>query len=81
MSSAVVPVAAAAGEDSSSLVLALALGAALGLSLLLVAFALTPSWALPRSVLMLVYDKRDILILVGFAAALSIAVAITLAVP
>jgi Flp pilus assembly protein TadB len=81
VSTAVVPVAAAAGEDSSSFLLALALGAALGLSLLVVAFALTPAWALPRSVLMLVYDKREALILLGFAAALSIAVAITFAVP
>jgi hypothetical protein len=74
---AVVPVAAAS-SDSSSLLFPLALGAALGLSLLLVLLALTPAWALPRPMEALVYDRRELLIFVGCAAALSIGLGFTI---
>ncbi len=75
---AVLP-AAAAGSDSSFL-LPLALGFVLGLSLLIIALALTPPWALPRQVQVLVYDRREVMIFGGFAIALSIGLSITLAV-
>jgi hypothetical protein len=76
---AVVPVAAVS-SDSSSLLLPLALGVALGLALLPVALALTPSWALPRPVFALVYAWREALIFAGCGMAVCIALAITFAV-
>jgi hypothetical protein len=76
---AVVP-AAARSSGSSSLLLPLALGAALGLSLLVAVLALTPQWALPGRAQELVYGRREVLAFVGFAAALSIGLALTFAV-
>ena len=61
------------------MLLPLVLGAALGLSLLVAVLALTPAWALPRPVQGLVYGRREVLIFVGFAAALSIGATITFA--
>jgi hypothetical protein len=75
---AVAPVAAVS-SGSSSLLLPLALGAALGLSLLVAVLALTPLWALPRPVAALVYDRREVLIFWGLATALGVGLALTLA--
>jgi hypothetical protein len=77
-SKAVVPVAAVS-PGSSSFLLPLVLGVALGLSLLAVALALTPPWALPRPVLALVYAWREALIFAGCGTALCIGLAITFA--
>jgi hypothetical protein len=66
-----VPVAAA-GSDSSSILLPLAFGVALGFSLLAVVFALTPPWALPGQLLTLVDGRREGMIFGGFATALCI---------
>jgi hypothetical protein len=68
------------GSTSTPVLLTLALGAALGLSLLVVAVALTPSRALPGRMSGLVYDRRPLLIFGGFAVAFSIGVAMTLAI-
>jgi hypothetical protein len=69
-----------ARSDSTPILLSLVLGIALGLSLLLVAVALTPSRVLPGRMVTLVYDRRPVLIFGGFALAFSIALAMTLAV-
>lgn len=67
----VVPVASLSSGSSSSL-LPLLLGIALGLSLVVVGVALTPPWALPRPVGIVVYEQRDQLVYGGIATALSI---------
>jgi len=67
----VVPVASLSSAPSSS-VLPLLLGIALGLSLIVVGIALTPPWALPRAVGIVVYEQRDQLVYGGIATALSI---------
>jgi hypothetical protein len=67
----VVPVAADSGASSSNLLLLL-FGVALGVSLFVVVLGLTPPWALPRPVLALVYNRRDALIFGGFATAAGI---------
>jgi hypothetical protein len=71
---------AGTGSASTPVLVPLVLGVALGLSLLVVAVALTPSRALPRRMLALVYDRRPLLIFGGFAVAFSIGVAMTLAI-
>jgi hypothetical protein len=76
---AVVPVATTT-SDSTSILLPLVLGAALGLSLLVAVLALTPPWALPRSMEELVYARREVLAFWGFATALGIGLALTFAV-
>jgi hypothetical protein len=78
VSKGVVPVATAS-PGSSSFLLPIALGVALGLSLLAVALALTPPWALPRTVQALVYAWREALIFAGCGTALCIGLAITFA--
>jgi hypothetical protein len=75
----VVPTAAAS-SGSSSVLLPLALGTALGLSLLVAVLALTPAWALSGRAQALVYGRREVLVFAGFTAALSIGVTITFAV-
>jgi hypothetical protein len=71
---AVVPVVSVGSRSSSSTLLPILLGAGLGLSLLVVAVALTPPWVLPRTVGAAVYERRDSLVYAGVATALSIAV-------
>jgi hypothetical protein len=66
-----VPVAAA-GSGSSSILLPLLFGVALGFSLLAVVIALTPPWALPGQLLTLVDGRREGVIFGGFATALCI---------
>jgi hypothetical protein len=63
-----VPVAAA-GSGSSSILLPLVFGLALGFSLLVVILALTPPWALPGQLLALVDGRREGVIFGGFAIA------------
>jgi hypothetical protein len=67
----VVPVASADSDSFSSL-LPIVLVGALGLALILIAVALTPSWALPRTVGAVLYERRDSLIYAGIATAVSI---------
>jgi hypothetical protein len=69
----VVPVASVSSGSSSTL-LPILLGVGLGLSLLVVALALTPPWVLPRTVGTVVFERRDSLVYAGIATALSIAV-------
>jgi hypothetical protein len=69
----VVPVANV-GSGSSSTLLPILLGAGLGLSLMVVALALTPPWVLPRTVGTVVFERRDSLVYAGIATALGIAV-------
>jgi hypothetical protein len=71
LGSAVAPVATASSRSFSPL-LALVLVSALALALAIVGIAVTPSRALPRAVGMVVYERRDSLIYVGIATALSI---------
>jgi hypothetical protein len=54
------------------LLLPLLLGLPLAVALLALGIALTPAWALPRTVGMAVYERRDSLIYVAIAMALSI---------
>jgi hypothetical protein len=65
---------ASVGTHSSSTLLPILLAAALGLSLIVVAVALTPPWVLPRTFGAVVYERRDSLIYAGIATALSIGV-------
>ncbi len=58
--------------------LAVVLGIVLGLSLLVMAVALTPPWILPGPVGALVYDRRDYLFYGGVATALSIGLGIVI---
>jgi len=67
----VVPVASISSGSSSSL-LPLLLGIALVLSLIVVAIALTPPWALPRSVGIVVYEQREQFVFGGIATAMGI---------
>ena len=53
--------------------LSLVLGAALGLSLAIIAFALTPAWAMRRSRAVLLRRRRDTLLWAGVTTALAIA--------
>jgi hypothetical protein len=53
--------------------LSLVLGAAVGLSLAIIAFALTPAWAMRRSRAVLLRGRRDTLLWAGLTAALAIA--------
>jgi hypothetical protein len=71
LAATVVP-AASLGSGSSSILLPLLLGIALGLSFIVIAIALTPPWALPRSVGIVVYEQRDQFVYGGIATALSI---------
>jgi hypothetical protein len=57
----------------------IALGAALGLALALVAFALTPRRAMRRSRAVFVEDRRDALFWAGLAAALGIGIGVAIA--
>jgi hypothetical protein len=59
-------------SGSSSSLLPLLLGIALGLSLVVVGLALTPPRALPRPVGILVYEQRESLVFGGVAIALAI---------
>ena len=63
-------VPAAAKSSSSSL--ALLLGVALGLSLLVVAVAVTPPWLLPRQMVRPVYEHREAVIVGGIATTVTI---------
>jgi hypothetical protein len=54
------------------MLLSLALGIALGLSLMIVAVALTPARVMRRSVAVIVEDRRETLLYGGVAAALGI---------
>lgn len=70
-----VPVAAK-GSSSS---IALLLGAALGLSLLVVAVAATPPWLLPRQMVRPVYEHREAVIVGAVATAVSVAIGLVIA--
>ncbi len=63
-------VPAAAKTSSNSL--ALLLGVALGLSLLVIAVAMTPPWMLPRQMVRPVYEHREAVVVGGIATTLSI---------
>ena len=54
------------------MLLSLALGIALGLSLMIVALALTPARVMRRSVAVIVEDRRETLLYGGMAAAFGI---------
>jgi hypothetical protein len=54
------------------MLLSLVLGIALGLSLMIVAVALTPARVMRRSVAVIVEDRRETLLYGGVAAALAI---------
>jgi hypothetical protein len=54
------------------MLLSVVLGIALGLSLMIVAVALTPARAMRRSVAVIVEDRRETLLYWGIAATLSI---------
>jgi len=69
----VVPVASVSSGSSSAL-LALVFGIALGLALVVVAIALTPPWVLPRQMGAVVFERRDPMLIVGMATALGIGV-------
>ncbi|MDP9307651.1 MAG: hypothetical protein M3P15_05015 [Actinomycetota bacterium] len=60
------------------MVLSLVLGIALGLSLMIVAVALTPARAMRRSVAIIVEDRRETLLYGGVAAALGLGLGLTL---
>jgi len=66
------PTVASIRSGSSSSLLPLLLGIALGLSLIVVAIALTPPWALPRSIGIVVYEQREQLVYGGLATAIGI---------
>jgi hypothetical protein len=58
----------------------LVLGIALGLSLMIVAVALTPAWAMRKgSVASVVEDRRETLLYTGLAVALAIGVGLGIA--
>jgi hypothetical protein len=76
--SGVAPVAATSKTSSSSLV-PLLFGIALGLSLFVVVLGLVPPWALPGPVLALVYNRRDALIFGGFATAAGLGLGLAIA--
>jgi hypothetical protein len=65
--------------DTSSSLLPLALGAALGLALLVVAVAATPPWVVPRQMNVLVYEHREPVIVWGLAMAISIGLGLLVA--
>ena len=67
------------GAKFASMVLSLALGAALGLSLALVAFAITPRQAMRRSRAVFVENRRDTIFWAGLAAALGIGLGVAIA--
>jgi hypothetical protein len=67
------------GAEFPLMLLPIALGAALGLSLALVAFALTPRRAMRRSRADFVQDRRDALLWAGLAAALGIGIGVAIA--
>ena len=75
---AALPVATVAASPSSSWLLPLVLGIALGLSLMIVGVALTPAWAMRRSVAV-VEDRRETLLYTGVAIALAIGVGVGIA--
>jgi hypothetical protein len=56
------------------------LAAALALSLLVVALALTPPTVLPRSFGLTMYERRDSLVFAGLATALSIGIGLLITV-
>ena len=72
------PVSSATTGSSSDLV-PIVLAVALGLSLIIVAIALTPPWVLPRPVGAVVYERRDALVYVGIGTALSIGTGLLIA--
>jgi hypothetical protein len=62
------------------LLLPLVLGIALGLSLMIVAVALTPAWAMRKgSLAAVVEDRRETLLYTGVAVALAIGVGVGIA--
>jgi len=61
------------------MVLSLALGAALGLSLALIAFAITPRQAMRRSRAVFVENRRDAILWAGLATALGIGLGVATA--
>jgi len=60
------------------MVLSLVLGIALGLSLMIVAVALTPARVMRRSVADIVEDRRETLLYGGLAVALGLGLGLTL---
>lgn len=63
---------------SGLMLVSLVLGIALGLSLMLVAVALTPARVMRRSVAVIVEDRRETLLYGGVAAALGVGVGLGL---
>jgi pyrroloquinoline quinone (PQQ) biosynthesis protein C len=61
------------------MLLSLVLGIALGLSLMVVAVALTPARAMRRSVAVFVRDRREALLYGGVAAAIAIGLGLAIA--
>ena len=77
---AALPVATVAGSRSSSLLLPLVLGIALGLLLMIVGVALTPAWAMRKgSLAAVVEDRRETLLYTGVAVTLAIGVGVAVA--
>lgn len=61
------------------MLVSLVLGIALGLSLMLVAVALTPARMMRRSVAVIVEDRRETLLYAGVAAAIGIGLGLAIA--
>jgi hypothetical protein len=76
---AALPVATVAESPSSSMLLPLVLGIALGLLLMIVGVALKPAWAMRRSAAVVVEDRRETLLYGGVAVALAIGVGVGVA--
>jgi hypothetical protein len=73
-------VATVAASSSSSMLLPLVLGIALGLSLMIVGVALTPARAMRKgSVAAVVEDRRESLLYTGVAVALGIGLGLVIA--
>jgi hypothetical protein len=64
---------------SGLMLVSLVLGIALGLSLMLVAVALTPARMMRRSVAVIVEDRRETLLYAGVAAAIGIGLGLAIA--
>jgi hypothetical protein len=69
-----------ANSGSSSFVLPVFLGVALGLSLLAIVLSFSPLWALPHSMAALIYHRRNVVIYGALVAALCTGIAIGLVV-
>ena len=60
------------------MLLPLVFGIALGLSLMIVGVALTPAWAMGRSVAVVVGERRETLLYTGVAVALAIGLGVAI---